>query len=261
MDKYMSLLAFTLRHRWTTVVGGFLSLVATVFMFAALPQTFFPDTDQDFTSVTVEMVPGTTLEQTGAAARQVEAVLRRQPEVDSVFSRVRVGNATVSVDSEGTRRARAHQPGFRAGGGAACSIASPDARAFFRSQQTGGRALNLIARRRGSGRAQPGGASDRRGNGDDSRAGRAAHQRRPAAARDRDPPAARPRRRSRRHHRGAEQRDPHRDPGRDRPEQRPLLAERPPDPDPRGAQRECAPEARQYREPAGADRRPAARCR
>jgi len=143
MDKYMSLLAFTLRHRWTTVVGGFLSLVATFFMFAVLPQTFFPDTDQDFTSVTVEMVPGTTMEQTGAAARQVEAVLRQQPEVVSVYSRVRVGNATVSVTlKERAERERTSQELERAAAPMLNRI--PDARAFFRSQQTGGRALNLM---------------------------------------------------------------------------------------------------------------------
>ena len=183
--------------------------------------------------------PGTTLAQTGAAARQVEAVLRQQPEVESVFSRVRVGNATVSATlKERDERERTSQELERAVAPLLNRI--PDARAFFRSQQTGGRALNLIARRRRSGPAQPGRAADRRGNGDDPRAGRAARQRRPAAARDRDPAAARPRRRSRRHHGGAEQRDPHRHPGRDRPEQRPLLAVRPPDPDPGGAERECA---------------------
>ena len=143
MDKYMSLLAFTLRHRWTTVVGGFLSLVATVFMFMALPQTFFPDTDQDFTSVTVEMVPGTTLEQTGAAARQVEAVLRQQPEVEGIFSRIRVGNATVSASlKDRAERERSSQDLERAVAPLLNRI--PDARAFFRSQQTGGRALNLM---------------------------------------------------------------------------------------------------------------------
>jgi multidrug efflux pump subunit AcrB len=143
MDKYMSLLAFTLRHRWTTVVGGFLSLVATIFMFGALPQTFFPDTDQDFTSVTVEMVPGTTLEQTGAAARQVEAVLRQQPEVEGIFSRIRVGNATVSASlKDRAERERSSQDLERAVAPMLNRI--PDARAFFRSQQTGGRALNLM---------------------------------------------------------------------------------------------------------------------
>jgi multidrug efflux pump subunit AcrB len=142
MDSYMRLLAWTLRHRWTTVVGGFLSLVATVAMFMVLPQTFFPDTDQDFTGVTVEMVPGTTLAQTGAAARQVEAVLKQQPEVESVFARVRVGNASVSANlKDRAERERTSQELERAVAPLLNRI--PDARAFFRSQQTGGRALNV----------------------------------------------------------------------------------------------------------------------
>ncbi|MGQ0559296.1 MAG: efflux RND transporter permease subunit [Sphingosinicella sp.] len=143
MDKYMAVLGFTLRHRWTTVVGGLFSLVLTLFAFASMSQVFFPDTDQDFTSVTVEMVPGTTLEQTGAAARQVAAVLQQQPEVESVFSRVRVGNATVSVMlKDRAERERTSQELERAVAPLLNRI--PDTRAFFRSQQTGGRALNLM---------------------------------------------------------------------------------------------------------------------
>jgi multidrug efflux pump subunit AcrB len=143
MDKYMALLGFTLRHRWTTVVGGFISLLLTVFLFASMSQVFFPDTDQDFASVTVEMVPGTTLEQTGAAARQVAEVLRQQPEVEGIFTRVRVGNATVSATlKERNERERTSQELERAVGPMLNRI--PDARAFFRSQQTGGRALNLM---------------------------------------------------------------------------------------------------------------------
>jgi len=143
MDKYMSTLAFTLRHRWVTVVGGFVALVLTVFAFAMMPQTFFPDTDRDFASVTVEMVPGTTLDQTGAAARQVEAVIRAQPEVASVFTRVRVGSATVSAMlKDRSERARTSQQFERQVTPLLSRI--PDARAFFRAQQTGGRAVSLM---------------------------------------------------------------------------------------------------------------------
>ncbi|MGZ8282484.1 MAG: efflux RND transporter permease subunit [Allosphingosinicella sp.] len=143
MDQYMSTLAFTLRHRWVTVVGGVVALVLTVLAFMMMPQTFFPDTDQDFASVTVEMVPGTTLEQTGNAARQVETVLRGQPEVASVFTRVRVGNATVSAMlKDRSERERTSQEFERQVTPLLSQIV--DARAFFRSQQTGGRALNLM---------------------------------------------------------------------------------------------------------------------
>jgi multidrug efflux pump subunit AcrB len=140
MDKYMAVLAFTLRYRWTTIVGGLVSLVLTVLAFASLPQTFSPDVNVDRASVNVELVPGTTLEQAGAVARQVETVLRQQPDVESVFARVRVGGATIwaTLDED---RERTSQEFEREVAPSLNQIA--DARVFFRSQQTGGRALNL----------------------------------------------------------------------------------------------------------------------
>ncbi len=135
MDRYMSLLAWTLKHRWTTVLGGFLSLVATVFLFAMLPQTFQPNQDLDRSVVNIEMAPGTTLAQTGAVVRQVEAVLRERSEVTGIFSRVRVGSATVEA-SLGKDRELSNIEFERAVAPSLNNIA--DARAFFRSQQGGG---------------------------------------------------------------------------------------------------------------------------
>jgi len=136
MDRYMMLLGWTLRHRWVTIVGGVVSLVLTVFAFGAMPQTFFPDQDRDQSSVSIEMVPGTTEEQTGAVARQVEAVLRRQPDVESVFSRIRVGSASVNVTLK-EERSRTSIEFERAMAPQLNRIA--DARVSFRSQSTGGR--------------------------------------------------------------------------------------------------------------------------
>jgi multidrug efflux pump subunit AcrB len=140
MDSYMAVLGFTLRHRWVTVVGGIISLGLTILCFGMLPQTFSPDVNTDQTSVSIEMVPGTTLDQTGAVVRQVEEVLRRQPDVEGVFSRTRVGGATVSAMLKEDRE-RTSQEFERQVAPQLNRIA--DARAFFRSQQSGGRALNL----------------------------------------------------------------------------------------------------------------------
>ena len=140
MDAYMSTLAWTLRHRWVTVVGGFVSLVLTVFMFAALPQTFFPDLNVDEATVQVEMAPGTTNAQTGAVARQVEAVLRSQPEVESVFARVRVGTATIDVRLK-EERERTSIEFERAVAPLLNRIA--DARVSFRSQSGASRDLTI----------------------------------------------------------------------------------------------------------------------
>jgi len=140
MDRFMATLAWTLRHRWVTVVGGFVSLVLTILAFAMLPQTFFPDLNVDESTVLVEMAPGTTVAQTGAVARQVEAVIRREPEVESVFSRVRVGAATIDIKLK-EERERTSIEFERAVAPLLNRIA--DARVSFRSQSGGGRDLMI----------------------------------------------------------------------------------------------------------------------
>jgi multidrug efflux pump subunit AcrB len=140
MDWYMAVLKWTLRHRWSAVLGGVVALALTVWTFGALPKTFQPSIDQDESTVSVEMVPGTTLVQAGRVARQVEAILRQEPEVDSVFSRVRVGSATVQAKFKEDKE-RSSIDFERALAPRLSQIA--DARVSFRSQFGGGRELML----------------------------------------------------------------------------------------------------------------------
>jgi multidrug efflux pump subunit AcrB len=140
MTGYMKLLRWTLKHRWVTVIGGFLALVATFFMFTVLPQAFAPDQDQDEVTFNISMAPGATLEQADIARKRVEEILRKQPEVRSVFTRVRVGGASVQAmlrdDRERTsvEFQRALNPQL---------AAIPDARVFFRSQSGGFRDVSV----------------------------------------------------------------------------------------------------------------------
>lgn len=140
MDRYMSVLRWTLKHRWTTVLGGFLALVATVFLLMSLPTTFQPELDQDEITVNIQMPAGSTLQQTEAAVRRVEAILEPEPEVESVFSRVRTDGANVQAmlidDRERTslELQRAINPQL---------AAIPDARATFRTQFGGFRELTI----------------------------------------------------------------------------------------------------------------------
>ena len=102
MDRYLALLHWSLdtrkaekarqrtdwkRHFWRLadhrvwVMGiGALALVLTVVSFSTLPFTFQPESDQDSTQLKIEMVPGTTLEQTRTVAERANAVLLKQPE-------------------------------------------------------------------------------------------------------------------------------------------------------------------------------------
>ncbi|WP_163360667.1 efflux RND transporter permease subunit, partial [Klebsiella aerogenes] len=69
----------------------------TVGMFFILPMTFQPTQDEDQVSVNVEMVPGTTLEQTDRVVHQVAERLRHEPNVENLYERAGVGNGRVLV--------------------------------------------------------------------------------------------------------------------------------------------------------------------
>lgn len=84
-------------HRiWMMGVGAG-ALALTVVLFLVSPSEFFPTTDSDFSRVTIEMVPGTTIEQTEEVGDQVAAIIQSQPEVERALLRVNEGNARVFI--------------------------------------------------------------------------------------------------------------------------------------------------------------------
>ena len=84
-------------HRiWIMGVGLFAFLL-TIVMFATTPMQFFPDANQDYSRVRIEMVPGTTLKQTEAVSAEATDILERQQEVQSVLQNVGEGEASLYV--------------------------------------------------------------------------------------------------------------------------------------------------------------------
>ena len=131
-------------HRLWMMGVGFGALLLTGVMFAVIPQEFFPTDDSSFSRVSIEMVPGTTLEQTAAVADQVAAVINRQPEVKEALLRIREGAAFVFISLK-EDRTRTSQEFERALTPVLQKI--PDARVTFLSQQGGGgtgRAISVM---------------------------------------------------------------------------------------------------------------------
>lgn len=85
-------------HRLWMMGIGFAALLLTVAMFFIIPAQFFPDTDSDSSTVTIEMVPGTTLQQTERKVGEVVALLDSQQEVESQLAAVREGRASIYVN-------------------------------------------------------------------------------------------------------------------------------------------------------------------
>ena len=85
-------------HRFWMFGAGLGALALTVALLMNLPQQFQPTTDQDTTQATIEMVPGTTIEQTEAAADAAAAVIQRETaQVGRILERVNEGQARLFI--------------------------------------------------------------------------------------------------------------------------------------------------------------------
>jgi len=133
-------------HRIWMIGIGAGALGLTGILVAVIPQDFFPTGDSNFSRIAIEMVPGTTLEQTEAVTEQVAAIINRQPEVSAALERIREGSGGVLVTLKPDRQRtsvefeRALTPELQ-------KIA--DARVYFRSNGPGpgggsGRAINIM---------------------------------------------------------------------------------------------------------------------
>jgi multidrug efflux pump subunit AcrB len=97
MERYMKILRWSLGHRYWMMGIGVLALALTVLLMVVLPKQFFPDGNMDFSRVRIEMVPGTTLEQTKAITDEVAAIVNKQPEVRTALQRVNEGSASIFI--------------------------------------------------------------------------------------------------------------------------------------------------------------------
>ena len=85
-------------HRVWMMGIGFGALLLTLVMFTVIPAQFFPDTDSDSSTVNIEMVPGTTLEQSERKVSQVVNLLAKQQEVESQLASVREARGNIYVN-------------------------------------------------------------------------------------------------------------------------------------------------------------------
>lgn len=88
MDLYMRALDWSLRNRWKTVAAGTASLALTLLCFMSLPQQFQPSVNRDDSMVNIELAPGARLEDTRRVADQAVAILRKAPEVATIYEQV-----------------------------------------------------------------------------------------------------------------------------------------------------------------------------
>jgi HAE1 family hydrophobic/amphiphilic exporter-1 len=82
---YGKLLGTLLRHPVLVLLAFLVCVGGTVMLFRAVPTGFIPDEDQGYLIISVQGPEGTSLAQTEKVLKEVEAVLRAQPEVSAMF--------------------------------------------------------------------------------------------------------------------------------------------------------------------------------
>ena len=122
-------------HRlWMIGVGGS-ALLLTGVIGGVMPMEFFPTQDNDFSSISIELVPGTTLKQSEAVSDQVRHILEKRPEVKAVLQRVfeDKGNMMIMLREDRTITSKQFENELTP-----VLQAIPDARVTFQDMQSQG---------------------------------------------------------------------------------------------------------------------------
>jgi HAE1 family hydrophobic/amphiphilic exporter-1 len=90
---YERILAWSLRHRLSTIVVALASLVASIVLARFLGTEFVPKADFGETVVSFNTPVGSSIETTEMRARQVDAILREAPEVKYTVTTINTGAA------------------------------------------------------------------------------------------------------------------------------------------------------------------------
>ncbi len=84
--SYRNGLHWSLRHRWVVVGGAFGACALSLLLVPFIGVELMPQTDSGDFQVNIKMPIGTSFERTDKAMRQVEAILMKNPNVDTAFS-------------------------------------------------------------------------------------------------------------------------------------------------------------------------------
>ena len=92
MTRYLVWATWCLKHRVLTLLATAVFFVGSFMLVPYLPTGFLPPDDLSQTQVTVTLPPGSTYEQTLAAAEQARLLVQKNPHVKMVYTAVGAGN-------------------------------------------------------------------------------------------------------------------------------------------------------------------------
>ncbi len=93
LQWYLAKVAWCLQHRGLVVVVSSVVMIAMLSLFRFLPTGFAPAGDNGFTQLSVELPPGSRLEETLAVSEEAREIVAAMPEVISVYTAIGAGAA------------------------------------------------------------------------------------------------------------------------------------------------------------------------
>jgi len=86
MKRYLSWVDWALRHRALTLWAALALFILSLMIVPFIPSTFIPPGDLGRSNLSLELPPGTPIEDTAAVAEEARAALSKVPELASVFT-------------------------------------------------------------------------------------------------------------------------------------------------------------------------------
>ncbi|WP_210421595.1 efflux RND transporter permease subunit [Mesorhizobium sp. WSM3882] len=88
VPTYLWLLRNALDYRWITLLAGIAFFAGSMLLATRLPTEFMAAADRGRSMISVELQPGSTIEQTTAVVQDITRRLEKEPAVDSVFATI-----------------------------------------------------------------------------------------------------------------------------------------------------------------------------
>jgi hydrophobe/amphiphile efflux-1 (HAE1) family protein len=101
-QPYRSLLKWALRHRLTTLAVASAFFIGSLMLVPLIPKGFIDNGDLGLSTVSVELPPGSTLEETNKVVQQATGLLQQSPAVNSVLATIGSSGGT---DAGGVNKA------------------------------------------------------------------------------------------------------------------------------------------------------------
>ncbi len=95
MKRYLRSAQWCLAHRKVTLLATAVFFVTSILLMSTLPTGFIPPADRGFTTLSIELPPGSSLERTLATAEQARRIVAEIPDITHVFTTV--GSAGVQT--------------------------------------------------------------------------------------------------------------------------------------------------------------------